>query len=145
MILVTGGAGYIGSHAVKALKAAGFKPVIFDNFSTGHRPFVRDTPLVEGDVRNIADLDRAFSQHTIDGVLHFAGKALVPESHQNPGLYYEVNMTGGLTLLSAMRKHGVKNIIFSSTCATYGIPKDLPIREDSPQSPINPYGESKLA
>ena len=145
MILVTGGAGYIGSHTVKALKVAGFSPVIFDNFSTGHRSFVRDTPLVEGDLRNPADLDRAFSQHRIEGVLHFAGKALVPESHQNPALYYEVNMLGGLNLLQAMKRHGVKPIIFSSTCATYGTPEKTPISEDSPQHPINPYGESKLA
>jgi UDP-glucose 4-epimerase len=86
MILVTGGAGYIGSHAIKALRAAGFNSVIFDNFSTGHRQFVRDTALVEGDLRNAADLDRAFSTHKIEGVLHFAGKALVPESHRDPAL-----------------------------------------------------------
>ena len=145
MILVTGGAGYIGSHAVKALKAAGFRPVIFDNFSTGHRHFVHDTPLVEGDVQNLADLDRVFSNYQIDGVLHFAGKALVPESHKNPALYYEVNVIGGIRLLGAMCQHGVKNFIFSSTCATYGVPAATPIREDTPQQPINPYGESKLA
>ena len=145
MILVTGGAGYIGSHAVKALRAAGLAPVILDNFSTGHRRFVKDTPLVEGDVRNSADLKNAFTRYRIDGVLHFAGKALVPESHRAPEQYYDVNVCGGLTLLEAMRAHSVKHIIFSSTCATYGIPNDTPIREDSPQTPINPYGESKLA
>jgi UDP-glucose-4-epimerase GalE len=145
VILVTGGAGYIGSHAVKALKKAGFKAVIFDNFSTGHRHFVHNTPLVEGDIQNPADLDRAFSAYKIEGVLHFAGKALVPESHRNPALYYEVNLVGGMRLLAAMRQHGVKNFIFSSTCATYGVPADTPIREDTPQCPINPYGESKLA
>jgi UDP-glucose-4-epimerase GalE len=145
VILVTGGAGYIGSHAVKALKKAGFKPVIFDNFSTGHRHFVHDTPLIEGDVQNPADLERAFSAYKIEGVLHFAGKALVPESHKNPALYYEVNLVGGMRLLAAMRQHAVRNFIFSSTCATYGVPADTPIREDTPQCPINPYGESKLA
>jgi UDP-glucose 4-epimerase len=145
MILVTGGAGYIGSHAIKALRAAGFNSVIFDNFSTGHRQFVRDTALVEGDLRNAADLDRAFSSHKIEGVLHFAGKALVPESHRDPALYYEVNLLGGLNLLAAMRKYGVKYFIFSSTCATYGVPENIPIREETNQKPINPYGESKLA
>jgi len=145
VILVTGGAGYIGSHAVKALKAAGFEPVIFDNFSTGHRSFIRDTPCVDGDIRNTSHLEKAFARFQIDGVLHFAGKALVPESHQNPAVYYEVNMTGGLRLLSTMRERGAKFVIFSSTCATYGVPETVPIREDCPQHPINPYGESKLA
>jgi UDP-glucose-4-epimerase GalE len=145
MILVTGGAGYIGSHAVKALVAAGFSPVIFDNLSTGHRSFIKNTPIVEGDVRNSADLRRAFTQYKIDGVLHFAGKALVPESHKDPALYYEVNTLGGLQLLAAMREHGVRRIIFSSTCATYGVPDRVPITEDTRQLPINPYGESKLA
>jgi UDP-glucose 4-epimerase len=145
VILVTGGAGYIGSHAVKALKADGLAPVIFDNFSTGHRRFAGSTPTVEGDVLNPGDLNRAFTEFRIEGVLHFAGKALVPESHEKPELYYEVNLIGGLRLLDSMRTHGVKHLIFSSTCATYGIPKNVPIREESPQSPINPYGESKLA
>lgn len=145
MILVTGGAGYIGSHTVKALRDAGLEPLIFDNFSTGHRSFVRTTPLVEGDICNTADLDRAFSKHTIEGVLHFAGKALVPESRSNPELYYRTNVTGGVNLLSAMRNHGVKHIIFSSTCATYGVPENVPIREETPQRPINAYGQTKLA
>jgi len=145
LILVTGGAGYIGSHAVKALKAAGYQPVIFDNLSTGHRSFIKSTPFVEGDIRSRSDLDLAFAGYNIDGVLHFAGKALAPESHRSPELYYNVNVTGGLTLLDAMRAHKVKHLIFSSTCATYGIPDSTPIREDSRQSPINAYGESKLA
>lgn len=145
MILVTGGAGYIGSHAIKALKAAGFDPVIFDDLSTGHRDFARTTPMVKGDVRNASDLDRAFTSFSIDGVLHFAGKALVPESHRNPQLYFDVNLTGGLQLIDAMRRHGVRHFIFSSTCATYGIPALTPILEDFVQNPINPYGESKLA
>ncbi len=145
MILVTGGAGYIGSHAVKALKAAGFAPVIFDNLSTGHRSFVRDTPMVEGDIRNSTDIQRAFSEYSIDGVLHFAGKALVPEAHANPAVYYDVNVIGGLRLLDVMRDRGVKHFIFSSTCSTYGIPENAPIAEECPQLPINPYGETKLA
>jgi len=144
MILVTGGAGYIGSHAIKALRQSGFESVIFDNFSTGHRSFVRDTPCVEGDLRNPADLAKAFSVYPIDGVMHFAGRALVGESHEKPELYHAINVTGGLNLLSAMEKAGVKHLIFSSTCATYGVPDKIPIREETPQKPINPYGESKL-
>jgi UDP-glucose 4-epimerase len=145
MILVTGGAGYIGSHTVKALKAAGFQPLIFDNFSTGHRSFVRSTPAFEGDLCKPADLTRVFAEYSITGVLHFAGRALVGESVQHPELYYETNLLGGLNLLNAMDAANVKYLIFSSTCATYGIPKQVPIDEDHPQSPINPYGDTKLA
>ncbi len=145
MILVTGGAGYIGSHTVKALKAAGLRPVIFDNFSTGHRSFAKSTPAFEGDLRNPNNLKRVFSEYAIEGVLHFAAKALVPESVTSPESYYETNVLGGLNLLNAMRERGVRHLIFSSTCATYGLPKTVPIREDDPQNPINPYGDSKLA
>jgi UDP-glucose 4-epimerase len=145
VILVTGGAGYIGSHTVDALRKSGFEPLIFDNFSTGHRDFVRGNPIVEGDLCNPQDLQRAFEEHVIEGVLHFAGKALVPESHRKPELYYATNVTGGLNLLAAMKNAGVKTIIFSSTCATYGIPQTVPIDENTPQRPINPYGETKLA
>src|SRR5258708_7258618 len=108
MILVTGGAGYIGSHSVKALKQAGFQPLIFDNFSTGHRSFIKGTPAVEGDLCNPEDLSRAFSEYQIEGVLHFAGKALVGESVEKPGLYYETNLRGGLNLLNAMKNCAVK-------------------------------------
>jgi UDP-glucose-4-epimerase GalE len=145
MILVTGGAGYIGSHTVKALKHAGFQPLIFDNFSAGHRSFVKGTPAVEGDICSPEDMRRVFSEYQIEGVLHFAGKALVPESFEKPELYYETNLTGGLNLLNAMRSRGVKYLIFSSTCASYGLPTEVPITEDHPQNPINPYGDSKLA
>jgi UDP-glucose-4-epimerase GalE len=145
VILVTGGAGYIGSHTVKGLKAAGFSPVIFDNFSTGHRSFVKGTPLVEGDMRSPDDLARAFATYEIQGVLHFAAKALVPESTEKPELYYETNLLGGLNLLNTMRNHGVKYLIFSSTCATYGMPESVPIHEEHYQNPINPYGDTKLA
>jgi len=145
VILVTGGAGYIGSHAVRALHKSGFETLIFDNLSTGHREFVGQTPFIEGDICNPADLEQAFSAYSIDGVLHFAGKALVPESHQNPELYYRTNVGGGVQLLNAMKNAGVKPIIFSSTCATYGVPEKTPITEDTPQRPINPYGETKLA
>jgi UDP-glucose 4-epimerase len=145
VILVTGGAGYIGAHTVDALRTSGFEPVIFDNLSTGHRDFVRNNKFVEGDLCKPEDLQRVFETHAIEGVLHFAGKALVPESHRKPELYYETNVTGGLNLLTAMKNAGVKTIIFSSTCATYGIPAEVPIDEATPQRPINPYGETKLA
>jgi UDP-glucose-4-epimerase GalE len=145
VILVTGGAGYIGSHTVKALKAAGFQPVIFDNFSTGHRSFIKGTPTFEGDLCSPSDLSAVFTEYGIDGVLHFAGKALVGESTEKPELYYQTNLLGGLNLLNAMKRCDVKYLIFSSTCATYGLPKSLPLREDHPQNPISPYGETKLA
>jgi UDP-glucose-4-epimerase GalE len=145
VILVTGGAGYIGSHTVKALKAAGLQPLIFDNLSTGHRSFIKGTPFLEGDIRQPGDLARAFGEHPIEGVLHFAGKALVGESTEKPEIYYETNFLGGMNLLNAMRNGGVKYLIFSSTCATYGVPQRVPIPEDHPQNPINPYGETKLA
>jgi len=145
MILVTGGAGYIGSHTIKALKKAGFQPLIFDNFSTGHRSFIKGTPTYEGDVCNPDDLGRAFAEYSIDGVLHFAGRALVGESIEKPELYYETNLKGGLNLLSAMKNCATRYLIFSSTCATYGEPQHVPIPEDHPQNPINPYGDSKLA
>ena len=145
MILVTGGAGYIGSHTVKALAAAGLSPLIFDNFSTGHRSFIKGTPAFEGDICTSSDLEQVFSEYAIEGVLHFAGKALVAESTQKPEAYYQTNLIGGLNLLSAMKKCDVRFLIFSSTCATYGVPERLPIREDHPQRPINPYGDSKLS
>jgi UDP-glucose 4-epimerase len=145
LILVTGGAGYIGSHTVIALQQAGYEPVLFDNFSSGHRDFVGDVALVEGDVSRIDDLGRAFSLYPIQGVIHFAGRALVAESVQRPELYYETNVVGGLNLLNAMNDAGVRRLIFSSTCATYGMPRTPSLDEDHPQSPINPYGESKLA
>jgi UDP-glucose-4-epimerase GalE len=144
VILVTGGAGYIGSHTIKALKTSGLEPVIFDNFSTGHRSFVKSTAAVEGDICNPADLDKAFSAYKIDGVLHFAGKALVGESAEKPELYRQTNVAGGMNLLAAMRDHGVRHFIFSSTCATYGIPEQVPIPENHPQKPINVYGQTKL-
>ena len=145
MILVTGGAGYIGSHTVKALRENGFEPLIFDNFSTGHRDFVNGAVCVEGDLCSPEDLKRTFSTYRIEGVLHFAGKALVPESLRRPELYYRTNVTGGVNLLEAMKEAGVKPFIFSSTCATYGVPEVVPIEESTPQRPINPYGETKLA
>jgi UDP-glucose 4-epimerase len=122
------------------------EPVVFDNFSTGHRSFVDATvPGVEGDLRDPAALDRAFREYPIDGVIHFAGLALVAESVRDPALYFETNVVGGLNLLNAMRRAGVGRLIFSSTCATYGVPETSLIAESHPQRPVNPYGESKLA
>ena len=144
MILVTGGAGYIGSHTVKALRQAGFQPLIFDNFSTGHRSFVRSTPCFEGDICNPDDLAGVFARYPIEGVVHFAGKAIIEESFQKPDFYFQTNVTGGLNLLSAMKRAGVPFLIFSSTCASYGVPATMPIREETPQNPINPYGETKM-
>ncbi len=143
-ILVTGGAGYIGSHTCKALKKAGYAPVALDNMVYGHDWAVKWGPLVKGDILNAADLDGVFSTYKPVGVLHFAAFAYVGESVHNPAKYYHNNVTGTLSLLDAMRRHGCGHIVFSSTCATYGVPQSLPIPEDHPQHPINPYGWSKL-
>ena len=145
MILVTGGAGYIGSHTVSALQDAAYEPLIFDDFSTGHHDFVGSTKFVKGDIRRIDDLRRTFAEFPIEGVIHFAGRALVGESTKHPDQYYDTNVGGGLCLLNAMREAGVRPLIFSSTCATYGIPQTALLAEDHPQCPINPYGETKLA
>lgn len=143
-VLVTGGAGYIGSHACKALKQAGFNPVTFDNLSTGHTHFVKWGPLVIGDLRNQKRLVEVMKEYQPIGVLHFAASALVIESMHNPGKYYENNVYGSLNLLEAMRQAHVPLLVFSSTCATYGNPQFSPMTEDHPQIPINPYGKSKL-
>jgi UDP-arabinose 4-epimerase len=143
-ILVTGGAGYVGSHACKALAAAGHEPVVYDNLSTGHRWAVRWGPLVEGDLRDRERLAWAFAEYRPDMVMHFAARAYVGESVADPQLYYDNNVGGTLALLSEMRRHDVRRIVFSSTCATYGIPQVVPIGVDTPQQPVNPYGHSKL-
>jgi UDP-glucose-4-epimerase GalE len=143
-ILVTGGAGYVGSHACKALAAAGHTPVTYDNLSRGHREFARWGPLEVGDLGNAAQLDATFARHRIDAVMHFAALAYVGESVEQPALYYRNNVGGTLELLEAMRRAGVKRLVFSSTCATYGVPERMPITEDLPQQPINPYGATKL-
>jgi UDP-arabinose 4-epimerase len=143
-ILVTGGAGYIGSHACKALARAGYTPISYDNLVYGHRWAVRWGPFEEGDILDRARLDVVLERYRPAAVLHFAAYAYVGESVQDPGKYYRNNVAGTLTLLEAIRDHGIDKLIFSSTCATYGIPERVPIREDHPQRPINPYGASKL-
>jgi UDP-glucose-4-epimerase GalE len=143
-ILVTGGAGYVGSHACKALAVAGHTPVVFDNLDRGHREFVRWGPLEEGDIRDGARLDAVFARHRIDAVMHFAALAYVGESVSEPAVYYRNNVGGTLELLDAMRRASVGRLVFSSTCATYGVPERMPITEDLPQQPINPYGATKL-
>jgi len=143
-ILVTGGAGYVGSHACKALATAGHTPVVYDNLSRGHREFARWGPLEVGDLGEAAKLDAVFARHRIDAVMHFAALAYVGESVEQPALYYRNNVGGTLELLEAMRRAGVGLMVFSSTCATYGVPERMPITEDLPQQPINPYGATKL-
>jgi UDP-arabinose 4-epimerase len=144
-ILVTGGAGYIGSHACKALSRVGYRPVVYDNLSRGHPSAVRWGPLIEGDLADRERLETVLRSERVEAVMHFAAYAYVGESVRDPALYYRNNLGGSLALLDAMRAAGVAQIVFSSTCATYGNPQSVPIREDAPQLPINPYGETKLA
>ena len=141
-ILVTGGAGYIGSHCCRALAAAGYTPVVFDNFSTGHRNFVAG-PLVTGDLADKAALATAFAQHEIVAVMHFAASSLVGESVVDPQKYYINNLAGTLSLLDAMREAGCHRLVFSSTGAVYGNADSKALPESYPCTPINPYGTSK--
>ena len=146
-ILVTGGAGYIGSHTVKALKKSGYRVLILDSLVCGHRDLVKkvlQVPLIVGNINNRALLDSIFARYSITAVIHFAAFAYVGESVINPAKYYRNNVMGTFTLLEAMRAANIKQIVFSSTCATYGISKTTPISETSQQHPINPYGTSKL-
>ena len=143
-VLVTGGAGFIGAHACKALAEAGALPVAYDNLSTGHQDAVHWGPLVRGDVRDRGALTSALKQFRIDTVMHFAASAYVGESVTDPALYYDNNVNGMVALLDATRAAGVSQIVFSSSCATYGVPELLPISEYMPQAPINPYGRTKL-
>jgi len=146
-ILVTGGAGYIGSHAVLALQKAGYNVVVLDNLVYGHRELVEDVlkvELVVGDTSDRTLLDQLFASRDIAAVMHFAAFAYVGESVTNPAKYYRNNVVGTLVLLEAMEAAGIRNFVFSSTCATYGVPTTVPIPEDHPQAPINPYGMSKL-
>ncbi|MBE6441925.1 MAG: UDP-glucose 4-epimerase GalE [Desulfovibrio desulfuricans] len=145
-ILVCGGAGYIGSHNVRALLARGETPVVLDNFLTGHRAAVpAGVRLYEGDMRDPALLDAVFSGQRIDAVLHFAASSLVGESMEQPLKYFQNNIGGMMALLDAMVRHGADKIVFSSTASVYGEPESVPISEDAPLHPTNPYGESKLA
>lgn len=144
MILVTGGAGYIGSHINKMLHQNGYETVVLDNLVYGHREAVKWGVLEVGDLADIVRLEEIFTQYDIDAVFHFAAYAYVGESVKNPQKYYNNNVVNTLHLLDAMIKHNVKHIVFSSTCATYGVPKEIPITEEMGQNPINPYGASKL-
>lgn len=149
-ILVTGGAGYIGSHCVLALLENGYEVVIFDNLSTGHIETVEKlkkyghVDFVKGDLQNLSDIKSLFNLYKTDAVIHFAAFSQVGESVKNPQKYYMNNVCGTLNLLSAMLEAGVKKIVFSSTAATYGEPEYIPIDEKHPQNPINPYGQTKL-
>ncbi len=144
-VLVTGGAGYIGSHACKALAQAGFLPVAFDNLSTGWAEAVKYGPLVQGDLMDRAAIDAALAEHRPVAVMHFAALSLVGVSMQDPGLYWRVNVGGALNLIEACVAAGVKNFVFSSTCATYGDQDGVVLDEDTVQHPINAYGGSKRA
>jgi UDP-glucose 4-epimerase len=146
-VLVTGGAGYIGSHTVLALKKAGYQVVILDNLIYGHQDLVEtvlQVGLIQGDIGDRPLLDKLFADYNIQAVLHFAAFAYVGESVTNPAKYYRNNVASTLNLLEAMVAANIKSFVFSSTCATYGHPQQIPIPEDHPQAPINPYGMSKL-
>jgi UDP-arabinose 4-epimerase len=143
--LVTGGAGFIGSHTCKALAAQGFLPVAFDDLSRGHADFVRWGPLVQGDILDVIALNTVFERYRPTAVIHFAALAYVGESMSRPLAYYRVNVAGLINVIEAMLRYGIHTIVFSSSCATYGIPDRQPIAENAPQRPINPYGHSKLA
>jgi UDP-arabinose 4-epimerase len=143
-ILVTGGAGYIGSHTCKALAAAGYGPVVLDDLSTGHRWAVKWGPLVIGDIGDSAAVARILKRFKIEAVIHFAAHAYVGESISHPQKYFRNNVTKTLALLDTLLETGISTVVLSSSCATYGIPQNLPIAEDHPQEPINPYGASKL-
>ena len=144
-ILVTGGAGFIGSHTCKALAANGLIPVTFDNLFRGHAELVRWGPLVLGDMLNPSNLDEAFKRYRPEAVIHFAALAYVGESFAEAPAYYRTNICGLINVLDAMIRNGVNKIVFSSSCATYGIPEAVPISEIAAQRPISPYGRSKLA
>lgn len=142
-VLVVGGAGYIGSHTCLDLANKGFKPVVYDNFSNGHREFVKWGPAEEGDIRDRARLDEVLAKHKPAAILHFAALIEVGESVKDPVAFYQNNVIGTLTLLAAAQAAGIKAFVFSSTCATYGLPQSVPLDETHRQVPINPYGQTK--
>lgn len=143
-VLIVGGAGFIGSHTAKLLAGQGYAPVVYDNLSTGHRDAVRWGALVEGDILDTERLVGAIEEAAPVAVIHFAASVYVGESVEDPAKYYRNNVAGTQSLLEACRRGGALNVIFSSSCATYGVPDQLPIRETQPQHPINPYGRTKL-
>lgn len=142
-VLVAGGAGYIGSHVCKALAESGYRPVVYDNLSTGHRTFVRFGDFVEGDIRDTAKLRGAICTHRAQAIMHLAAHADVAESVADPGKYYDNNVEGSRSVLRAMQEANCSRIVFSSSCAVYGEPSQIPISEDAPISPISPYGVTK--
>jgi len=142
-ILVTGGAGYIGSHTCKALKASGYVPVVYDNLFSGHEDFIKWGPFEQGDILDRGRLNVAFEKHKPEAVMHFAAFAYVGESVSDPAKYYRNNLAGTINLLDSMLENNITKIIFSSSCATYGQPDSLPISENTVQNPVNPYGRSK--
>jgi UDP-glucose 4-epimerase len=144
-ILVTGGAGYIGSHAVRLFLARGHDVWVYDNLSVGHQGAVPRDRLIVGDLAEVHRLDQALVEHRIEGVVHFAALTYVGESVRDPARYYQNNLVNTLGLMECMRRHGITRFVFSSTCATYGVPQKVPITEDESQKPINPYGNTKLA
>jgi UDP-glucose 4-epimerase len=144
MILVLGGAGYIGSHMVKCLLQHGEDVLVMDTFEKGYRAALVGGAVVEGDLRRREDLDGVFRKYSVECVMHFAAYAAVGDSVRNPAVYYENNVVGCYVLLEAMRAHGIKKMIFSSSAATYGEPREIPIPESHPKEPTNPYGETKL-
>jgi UDP-glucose 4-epimerase len=144
-VLVTGGAGYIGSHAAKVLSQAGHRVVIFDNLSAGHREAVLGAPLIVGDTGDVETMRRAIRDSGASAVMHFAAWLSVPDSVRDPAGYYRNNVTGTIGTLAAMAAEGCRQFVFSSTCAVYGEPVETPIRETHPTSPVNSYGQTKLA
>ncbi len=142
-ILIAGGAGYIGSHAAKALRLAGREPVVFDDLTSGHAHAVKWGPLVKGDVRDADALRAAIREHKPDAVMHFAARIEVGEGEKNPAHFYDNNVAGTLNLVRVMQEEGVNNLVFSSTCAIYGDPEKLPLTEDLPKRPVSVYGRTK--
>lgn len=144
-LLVTGGAGYIGSHAVRALRARGHQVVVYDDLSEGHADAVLDAPLVVADILDTERLAATLAEHRVEAVLHFAARAYVGESMEKPDLYWRINRDGTLSLLEAMARQAVTALVFSSTCAVYGMPARVPVSEDLPHAPLSVYGETKAA
>jgi len=143
-VLVTGGAGYVGSHAVKELRANGIPCVILDNLRRGHRELALDTELVVGDIADASLVAQIIAKHRVTAVMHFAAFAYVGESMQDPAMYYRNNVAATATMLETIIRSGVRMFVFSSTCSTYGMPETVPMTEEHPQRPVNPYGASKL-